>query len=252
MAEVPEASTELTEEIRERREAVFLFLAGVFICAMTLLNVIGITRFVQLGPLALAVGVLPYPLTFLCTDLVCELYGRRRANLMVTVGLVLNFFILGTFWLGNLMPAAEFPAPWQTIYLAKDVPLPDGTSVSGSVELFQLIYSMTTGAVFASMLAYVAAQYVDIRLFHFWKRVTKGRYLWIRNNFSTMMSQAVDSVVVISVTFGAALLAGEMGLAAFLLLMLSNYGFKALAALADTPFFYFFSWRLKKYLEIHN
>ena len=74
---------EVSEQIRERRERVFLVLAGFFLCAMTMLNVIGITRFVQLGPMALAVGVLPYPLTFLCTDLISELYGRARANFMV-------------------------------------------------------------------------------------------------------------------------------------------------------------------------
>ena len=80
--------------LTERRERTFLVLAGIFLCAMTLLNVIGITRFVQLGPMALAVGVLPYPLTFLCTDLICELYGKSRANFLVTVGLGLNFFSL--------------------------------------------------------------------------------------------------------------------------------------------------------------
>ena len=69
-----------SELLRERRERVFLVLAAVFLGAMTLLNVVGITRFIQLGPLALAVGVLPYPLTFLCTDLVSELYGRARAT----------------------------------------------------------------------------------------------------------------------------------------------------------------------------
>ena len=79
----------------ERRERVFFCLAALFICAMTLLNVLGITRFIQLGPMQLAIGVLPYPLTFLCTDLICEFYGRARANFVVTVGLVLNFFILG-------------------------------------------------------------------------------------------------------------------------------------------------------------
>ena len=242
----------IPEALRERRETVFLALAGVFICSMTMLNLIGITRFIQLGPLALAVGVLPYPLTFLCTDLVCELYGRRRANRMVTVGLALNFFILGTLWLGNLMPAAQSPAPWQTLYLAESVPLPSGALVSDSVELFYLIYSITTGAVFASMLAYVTAQYVDVRLFHFWRGVTKGKHLWLRNNFSTMTSQAVDSIVVISATFGAALLSGDMALGAFFGLMVSNYGFKALAALIDTPFFYFFSWKLKKYLAIDD
>ena len=62
---------------------------------MTMLNLLGITRFIELGPWTLAVGVLPYPITFLCTDLVSELYGRRRANFLVTFGLCLNFFILG-------------------------------------------------------------------------------------------------------------------------------------------------------------
>ena len=92
-------------DLRERRERTFLVLAGIFLCAMTLLNVIGITRFVQLGPMALAVGVLPYPLTFLCTDLICELYGKARANFLVSVGLGLNFFILFVLLLGNSIPA---------------------------------------------------------------------------------------------------------------------------------------------------
>ena len=85
--------------LRERRERVFLVLAGTFLCAMTMLNIIGITRFVQLGPMALAVGVLPYPLTFLCTDLICEIYGKARANFLVSVGLGLNFLILGVLLL---------------------------------------------------------------------------------------------------------------------------------------------------------
>ena len=67
--------------ITERRERTFLVLAGIFLSAMTLLNVVGITRFIQLGPLALAVGVLPYPLTFLCTDLISELRLRRAGCL---------------------------------------------------------------------------------------------------------------------------------------------------------------------------
>ena len=94
-----------TELIRERRERTFLVLAGIFLSAMTLLNVVGITRFIQLGPLALAVGVLPYPLTFLCTDLISELYGRARANFLVSVGLGINCLILAVLTLGATAPA---------------------------------------------------------------------------------------------------------------------------------------------------
>ncbi len=240
--------------VQERRERVFLVLAGFFLCAMTLLNVIGITRFVQLGPMQLAVGVLAYPLTFLCTDLISELYGRARANFMVTVGLVLNGFILSVMWLGNFLPAIDpsTQPPWQTLTLAQDVGLPDGSSVGGSVELFSLIYANTTGAVFASMVAYVLAQYVDVYLFHWIKAKTRGKYLWLRNNGSTIVSQAVDSVAVISVTFGAVILAGGMSFEVVLGLMLSNYLFKLFSALADTPIIYLLVHKLRPYLELED
>ena len=140
--------------IYERRERVFLVLAGIFICAMTMLNILGITRFIELGPMQLAVGVLPYPITFLCTDLICELYGRARANFMVTLGLGLNFFILGFLYLGNLAPSVgpEALPPWQVLYLSEPVALPNGTVVEQSVELYKLIYATTSGAMFASMI----------------------------------------------------------------------------------------------------
>ena len=75
--------------------------------------------------------------------------------------------------------------------------LPNGDVVSNSVELFSLLYATTTGAVMASMFAYIAAQYCDVYMFHFWKRLTKGKHLWLRNNGSTLVSQGVDSFMVI-------------------------------------------------------
>lgn len=244
----------MSEVIRERRERVFLVLAAIFLCAMTMLNIIGITRFIDLGFFTLAIGVLPYPITFLVTDLISELYGQRRANFLVTVGLCLNFFILGTMTLGNYLPAVDpsFQPPWQTINLASDVALPNGDVVSNQVELYTLMYATTSGAVFASMMAYIAAQYIDVKLFHFWKRLTNGKHLWLRNNGSTVFSQMVDSLVVISVTFGAAFLAGSMTLAAMLTLMWSNYLFKLTVALLDTPFIYLGVHYLKKYLEMSD
>ena len=238
--------------LQERRERVFLILAAIFLCAMTLLNVVGITRFIQLGPLSLAVGVLPYPLTFLCTDLISELYGRARANFLVTVGLGLNVFILAVLTLGDLAPSVspETMPPWQMISLAAPVPLPNGQIVENEIGLYQLIYATTSGAVFASMLAYIAAQYCDVQLFHFWKRLTRGKHLWLRNNFSTLLSQLVDSVMVITVTFGAVMLRGEMVLESFLILIGSNYAFKALCALIDTLPLYALVYWLRRYLKL--
>lgn len=242
----------VSEHLRERRERVFIVLAAVFLGAMTLLNVVGITRFIQLGPLALAVGVLPYPLTFLCTDLISELYGRARANFLVTVGLGINFLILAVLTLGDIAPSvpAETMPPWQVIQLAEPIALPNGQIVEGEVGLFQLIYATTSGAVFASMLAYIAAQYCDVQLYHFWKRLTRGKHLWLRNNFSTLLSQLVDSIMVVTVTFGAVYWRGEMAFNTLLVLVGSNYAFKALSALVDTlPLYALVRW-LRRYLEL--
>lgn len=259
------ASENLDAALRERRERVFLVLAGFFLGSMTLLNVMGITRFVHMGPLALAVGVLPYPLTFLCTDFISELYGRRRANFVVWVGLALNVFVIATMWLGNALPPMSeavrpdwqpvgswSPPPWQVIYLSRPIVLTTGEEVAGQVGLFRIVYACTAGSVLASMCAYAAAQFCDVSLFHFWKRMTGGRHLWLRNNASTMISQLVDATMVIFITFGADLFSGNKTLTALATLIACNYLFKVLVALADTAPFYVGVRFLSSYLEIDS
>lgn len=238
--------------IEEKRTRVFVVLSALFFAAMTLLNVVGLTRFVQIGPLALAVGVLPYPLTFLVTDLISELYGKSRANFVVWVGLALNVFILAILYLGQALPSVDAGSqpPWQVLPLAKPVALATGELVEGNVDLFYFIYSCSAGAVFASMLAYITAQFVDVQIFHWLKKRTRGKALWLRNNGSTLFSQIVDSFAVMSITFGWAVWHGKMALSAFFALMLSNYLFKMVAALLDTIPFYFFVLKLRRYLEI--
>jgi len=248
--------------IRERRERVFLVLAAVFLASMTMLNILGITRFIHLGPLALAVGVLPYPLTFLCTDFISEFYGRRRANFVVWVGLFLNLFVLAFLWLGHQIPSIDEavrpawlpegswrPPPWQTLRLTTPVVLPFGAEAT-EIDLFEIIYRCTRGTVYASMLAYLAAQFCDVFLFHFWKKLTKGRHLWLRNNGSTMISQLVDAVAVIFITFWGPFISGERSFLAMITLIGSNYLFKVVIAAADTIPFYLGVHYLKGYLRI--
>ena len=178
-------------------------------------------------------------------------FTKRRANFMVTVGLIMNVFVILVLSIGNWLPAVSIDnqPPWQVLQLAQDIASPSGASISGSVELYFLIYATTSGAVIASMLAYVAAQYCDVHLYHFWRNLTKGRHLWLRNNFSTMISQGVDSFMVISVTFGAVFLAGGLSLEQMLLLMGSNYLFKFCAALIDTIPLYIAVHYLRRYLH---
>lgn len=244
-------------ELHARRERVFLILSGLFLGTLAMLNILGISRFIKLleipGPdghplvFAVAVGVLPYPLTFFCTDLISEFYGRRRANWLVFVGLLLNLWVVFILWFGGILPGFEKLDP-STGAILRDA--------AGRLPVFFEIRALTFGAVTASMLAYLAAQFCDVYLFHFWKRLTHGRHLWLRNNGSTMVSQMVDTVAVILVThyYAHALpINPEQSLALQLgLYILTGYAFKFTAALLDTGPFYLGVYLLRSYLQIDS
>ena len=91
----------------EFKERLFLFLSGIFITALVLGNVIGTTKFVDVFGLVVPAGVLAYPFTFLATDLICELYGKQRAQTLVWIGFIMNFFMLGLMTLGHFMQDAQ-------------------------------------------------------------------------------------------------------------------------------------------------
>jgi hypothetical protein len=238
-------------ELQARRERVFLVLAGLFLASMTMLNILGVSRFIDFSfellgmriPMVLAVGVLPYPVTFLCTDFISELYGRARASFVVWVGLGLNCWVFFFLWLGGELPPVPAFDP------ATGLPPTDDYSFA-----FYRIRMLTMGAVMASMVAYLAAQLCDVYLFHFWKRLTRGRHLWLRNNGSTMVSQFVDTFAVITIThFYARGLPTDPQGAIWPQLWVfigSAYVFKvAVAALDTLPFYLGVRW-LSGYLAI--
>ncbi|HIO56167.1 MAG TPA: VUT family protein, partial [Candidatus Marinimicrobia bacterium] len=160
------------------KERLFLFLSGVFLTALILGNVIGTTKFVNVFGLTVPAGVLAYPFTFLATDLICELYGKKRAQTLVWTGFAMNFFMLGLMTLGHFFP--------------------DAGGVSGATSTFESVYQFMVGNVIASMIAYLVAQTVDVHMFHFWKKLTKGKHLWLRNNLSTTASQLVDTTAILT------------------------------------------------------
>ncbi|HSR53722.1 MAG TPA: queuosine precursor transporter [Acidobacteriota bacterium] len=240
-------------KLRERRERVFLVFAGLFLGSLAMLNIIGISRFVDLSfevfgiriPFLLAVGVLPYPITFLCTDFISELFGRRRANFMVWVGLLLNLWVMFILWLGGVLPGYETLDP-QTGEIVRDS--------AGRLPVFYEIRGLAFGAVAASMIAYLAAQFCDVYLFHFWKDLTGGKHLWLRNNGSTLVSQFIDTFAVITIThFYAAALPVDPEAPIWPQLWVfigSGYVFKLVSALLDTiPFYVGVRW-LSRYLQV--
>ena len=204
-------------------QKLYFFLSSIFITALVVSNLI-FQKFFSWYPFnfevfgiklfELSVGVLPYPITFLITDIISEIFGKRKANQVVVMGILASIFSIGLLILGDVLPASSTS------------PIDDKT--------FNLVFSASPLAVLASMSAYLIAQFLDIRIYHFWKQLTKGKYLWLRNNFSTFSSQIIDSTTVIALLCIFDILAWDL----FLGLVLSSITFKILVAVIDTPLLY--------------
>lgn len=246
-----EFEDKVDEKIQRRREVVFIFLSGFFLGTLAILNILGISRQIDLTfhifgvriPFIVFVGVLPYPITFLCTDFISEIYGKKRANTVVWVGLLLNIWVIFIMWLGGALP----PKPELL-----DGGLP---AIDDPARVFFQIRKYTVSSVTASMIAYLTAQFVDVHLFHAIRKFTRGKMLWLRNNGSTLTSQMVDSIAVVTITYLTAHQAitihpGETVIHTLIILILSNYVFKMVSALVDTIPFYIGVRFLSRYLQI--
>ena len=174
----------------------------------------------------LSVGILPYPITFLVTDLISEIYGQKKATQVVIAGIFASFFSLSIVLISNYVPALDAS------------PIND--------ETFSQVFSLSGLAVLASMLAYLFAQFIDIKIYHFWKRLTKGRMLWLRNNFSTFSSQFIDTTTVITLLCVFEVLSWD----SFIGLVVSGVVFKILIAFLDTPLLYLFVHLFRKKFDL--
>ena len=239
-----------------RSDKVFLILTSFFLGSLTMLNILGTSRFIDFSftffsleiPFVLAIGVLPYPITFLCTDLISELFGKKRANFVVWLGLLLNLWVIFIVWLGGALDA---PMSLSNGELPLNVT--DGEVIVPHGYEFYHIRKLTLGATAASMIAYLAAQFIDVQIFHFLKKKTNGKMLWLRNNVSTLVSQLVDTSAVILITYYYAngLPLNEDGTLTHPLIyfIVSGYVFKVVVALLDTLPFYIATRQLKKYIS---
>ncbi|NND78951.1 MAG: queuosine precursor transporter [Maribacter sp.] len=211
---------------------IYLYLGAMFITSLVVSNLIfqkffywnpfGEIEFFGAPLFEISVGILPYPITFLITDLISEIFGKKKANQIVTAGIFASFFSMGIVLLADFAPAIE------------------NSPVNN--EIFSKVFALSPVAVLASMLAYLFAQYVDIAIYHFWKRLTQGKHLWLRNNFSTFLSQFIDTFTVVSLLCLFKVLPWSM----FYGLIISGFLFKVLVAFLDTPFLYFFVYLLRK------
>jgi queuosine precursor transporter len=211
-------------------------LAACFTVVLVLTNVIGTKLFLLFPeggpswfnggrPVTLTAGIITYPLTFFLTDLVSEIWGRRRANLMVLLGFAMSLLMLVVLQLGVALPPSEL---WTQERFG-----------FGRAEEMQAAYGVVFHSprllLFSSMLAYLAAQLCDVRLYHFFWKLTRGRWMFVRNNGSTAVSQLVDTIIVngIFLRFGFGL-----EWTVILEIILWVYACKMVLAWCDTPLIY--------------
>jgi uncharacterized integral membrane protein (TIGR00697 family) len=214
---------------------IYLYLAALFITSLVVSNLI-FQKFFYWYPFdfsingiklfELSVGILPYPITFLVTDLISEIYGQKKATQVVIAGIFASFFSLLIILISNYVPALD------------SSPISD--------ETFSEVFSLTGLAVLASMMAYLFAQFIDIKIYHFWKNLTNGKMLWLRNNFSSFSSQFIYTVTVISLLCFFKVLSWE----SFTGLVISGVVFKIIIAFLDTPILYFFVYLFRKKFDL--
>ena len=210
------------------KDQLYIFLCAIFISSLVTCNLIA-NKFVtvDLGfkVFIVSAGILPYPLTFLVTDLISELYGQKKANIVVFSGFVASMFVLLFLWLGG-----QFNA------------IPDSIVNDNT---YNKVFQNAWRIIAASMIAYLFAQFIDVRIFHFWKRLTNGKHLWLRNNGSTIASQLVDTTLVVMILF-----VGVWEPRNIISAIIDGWLFKMLMAAIDTPIIYGIIHLLKGKVEI--
>lgn len=201
-------------DVTSRRDIVYLALAGFFVTNAVLGEVTGGKLF-SWGPFTLSIGVIPWPVVFLSTDLINEYFGRDgvRKLTFMTIGLIIYAFVV--LFLAMQVPAASFS------------PVTDAQ--------FEAVFGQSLWIIVGSVTAFALSQVVDVGVFWLVRHKTGGRFLWMRATGSTVVSQFIDSIVIIGIAFW---LPGKVKTSEFLTVAASNYSYKFLIAVGMTPFVY--------------
>lgn len=182
----------------------------VFICSLLIANIVA-GKVVNIFGFIVPAAVTTYPITFLCTDVISEIWGKKEANFTVRIGIFIQLFSLILITIAIALPSADFSIDYA--------------------NNLKLVLGQNIRMVMASLIAYIVAQTNDVFIFHKLKELNKGKHKWIRNNVSTMTSQLIDTAIFITIAFYGTV-------PNILIMVISQYAVKVILALLDTPFFY--------------
>ncbi len=200
---------------------ILMGLAMAFATVLLVANIVA-GKIFSIGDWSMSAGIIAYPLTFLLTDTIAEVYGRKATTRVVWFGFACSLLMTLLIYIVKVLPVAADSIVNQASY----------DNVLGNVPRI----------VFASMVAYLVAQNHDVFAFHFWRRKTNGRHLWFRNNASTAVSQLMDTALFVSIAFWGILPAGVL-----LSIFVVEYIVKILFSIVDTPLVYALVGIVRKY-----
>ena len=200
---------------------ILLALAMMFMACLLGANIVAV-KLIDVAGWALPAGIILYPITFLLTDTISEIFGRRQATFVVWIGFFGNIILVISIYVAEAIPAPVF---WE------------------NQEAYSTILGAVPRIVVGSMVAYLISQNLDVIGFHFWKRATSGRMLWLRNNASTMVSQSIDTVIFVLIAF-----AGVVPNSVLWEMIWIQYLFKLGIAAIDTPILYALVTTLKRWI----
>ncbi|MBL7885521.1 MAG: queuosine precursor transporter [Flavobacterium sp.] len=209
---------------QSKKDTVYVILAGIFITNAIVAELIG-GKLIDVGPAVMSIGILPWPIVFITTDLINEYFGEKgvRKLSLITAGLIAyTFFIL---------------------FFAMKIPSTGISSVS--TEQFGAVFGQSQLIIVGSITAFLASQLIDVTIFHFVKKRTGNKMIWLRSTGSTVISQFFDSFIVLGIAF---YLPGIMDFKTYVVSGLTGYTVKLIIAVLMTPLIYLGHYLIEKYI----
>lgn len=211
---------------QSKKDLLFVVLAGIFITNAVVAELIG-GKLIQIGPFVMSIGILPWPIVFVTTDIINEYFGEKgvRKLSFITAGLIIYAFLV--------------------LFLALAVPAAKGISPV-SDEQFTAVFGQSMWIILGSITAFLLSQLIDVTIFHYLKEKTGENKIWLRATGSTIVSQLIDSFIVLGIAFW---LPGKINFETFISSALTGYTFKLGVAILLTPLIYLAHHLIKLYLK---
>jgi uncharacterized integral membrane protein (TIGR00697 family) len=210
---------------QKRKDIVYVILAGIFITNALVAELIG-GKLIYIGNVVMSLGILPWPIVFITTDLINEYFGEKGVKKLsfITAGLIAYTFFL--LLIGLHIPAVKG----------------DGLITN---EQFTAVFGQSMWIIVGSITAFLVSQLIDVTIFHFVKNKTGKKMIWLRSTGSTVISQLFDSFIVLGIAFW---LPGKIDTKMFIASAITGYTVKLLIAIGLTPLIYLGHYLIEKYL----